>query len=311
MKNHNPKYAFYYILSLVALIFVAISSAIIVFQIIDKSVFDALAYYGSYSNQSALRFGISALLISAPIFFLCVNLINNGLKKGEIDKESPLRNWLTYFILAVSAVVILGSLVGIINAFLSGEMTLKSILQLITVIIIASLVFSFYLYDIRRNKISKKDKAMKIFFFSSVSLVVIIFVSAWFFVESPKMARERKIDEKVMNNIHSLESYINSYYEKEERLPEDLSEVNSVAEVVNFNQFLINPVSGEKIEYKKMGERDFELCANFRTDSYESERNKVYPIYIGDGSKVYVKGWNCFKGNLWSEEKLIEKEVIK
>lgn len=311
MKNHNPKYAFYYILSLVALIFVAISSAIIVFQIIDKSVFDALAYYGSYSNQSALRFGISALLISAPIFFLCVNLINNGLKKGEIDKESPLRNWLTYFILAVSAVVILGSLVGIINAFLSGEMTLKSILQLITVIIIASLVFSFYLYDIRRNKISKKDKAMKIFFFSSVSLVVIIFVSAWFFVESPKMARERKIDEKVMNNIHSLESYINSYYEKEEKLPEDLSEVNSVAEVVNFNQFLINPVSGEKIEYKKMGERDFELCANFRTDSYESERNEVYPIYIGDGSKVYVKGWNCFKGNLWSEEKLIEKEVIK
>ncbi len=311
MKNHNPKYAFYYILSLVALIFVAISSAIIVFQIIDKSVFDALAYYGSYSNQSALRFGISALLISAPIFFLCVNLINNGLKKGEIDKESPLRNWLTYFILAVSAVVILGSLVGIINAFLSGEMTLKSILQLITVIIIASLVFSFYLYDIRRNKISKKDKAMKIFFFSSVSLVVIIFVSAWFFVESPKMARERKIDEKVINNIHSLESYINSYYEKEEKLPEDLSEVNSVAGVVNFNQFLINPVSGEKIEYKKMGERDFELCANFRTDSYESERNEVYPIYIGDGSKVYIKGWNCFKGNLWSEEKLIEKEVIK
>ena len=307
MKNHNPKYAFYYILSLVALIFVAISSAIIVFQIIDKSVFDVLAYYGSYSNQSALRFGISALLISAPIFFLCVNLINNGLKKGEIDKESPLRNWLTYFILAVSAVVILGSLVGIINAFLSGEMTLKSILQLITVIIIASLVFSFYLYDIRRNKISKKDKAMKIFFFSSVSLVVIIFVSAWFFVESPKMARERKIDEKVMNNIHSLESYINSYYEKEEKLPEDLSEVNSVAEVVNFNQFLINPVSGEKIEYKKMGERDFELCANFRTDSYESERNEVYPIYAGDGSKVYVKGWNCFKGNLWAEEKFIEK----
>jgi uncharacterized membrane protein YidH (DUF202 family) len=307
MKNHNPKYAFYYILSLVALIFVAISSALIVFQIIDKSVFDALAYYGSYSNQSALRFGISALLISAPIFFLCVNLINKGLKKGEIDKDSPLRNWLTYFILAVSAVVILGSLVGIINAFLSGEMTLKSILQLLTVILIAAIVFSYYLYDIRRDKILKKDKIMKIFFFSSVLLVIIIFISSWFFVESPKVARERKIDEKVMSNIHSLESYINSYYEKEEKLPEDLSEVNSVAEVINFNQFLINPVSGEKIEYKKTGEKEFELCANFRTDSYESQRNEVYPVYVGDGSKVYVKGWNCFKGNLWVEEKFMEK----
>ncbi|MDD4527558.1 MAG: DUF5671 domain-containing protein [Candidatus Margulisbacteria bacterium] len=307
MKNHNPKYAFYYILSLVALIFVAISSALIVFQIIDKSVFDALAYYGSYSNQSALRFGISALLISAPIFFLCVNSINKGLKKGEIDKDSPLRNWLTYFILAVSAVVILGSLVGIINAFLSGEMTLKSILQLLTVILIAAIVFSYYLYDIRRDKILKKDKIMKIFFFSSVLLVIIIFISSWFFVESPKVARERKIDEKVMSNIHSLESYINSYYEKEEKLPEDLSELNSVAEIINFNQFLVNPVSGEKIEYKKIGEKEFELCANFRTDSYESQRNEVYPVYVGDGSKVYVKGWNCFKGNLWAEEKFMEK----
>jgi len=307
MKNHNPKYAFYYILSLAALIFVAISSALIIFQIIDKSVFDALAYYGSYSNQSALRFGISALLISAPIFFLCVNLINKGLKKGEIDKDSPLRNWLTYFILAVSAVVILGSLVGIINAFLSGEMTLKSILQLLTVILIAAIVFSYYLYDIRRDKILKKDKIMKIFFFSSVLLVIVVFVSSWFFVESPKVARERKIDEKVLNNIYSLENYINSYYEKEEKLPEDLLEVNSVAEVINFNQFLVNPVSGEKIEYKKTGEREFELCANFRTDSYESKRNEVYPIYAGDGSKVYVKGWNCFKGNLWAEEKFIEK----
>lgn len=307
MKNYNPKYAFYYILSLVALIFLSVASTLIVFQIIDKSVFDILAYYGSYPDQSALRFGISALLISAPIFFWCVSLINRGLKKGEIEKDSPLRNWLTYFILAVSAVVILGSLVGIINAFLSGEMTLKSILQLITVIIIASLVFSFYLYDIKRDKISKKDKVMKVFFFSSVSLVIIIFVSSWFFVESPRVARERKIDEKVINNIHSLESYINSYYEKEEKLPEDLLEMNNVIEVVNFNQFLINPVSGEKIEYKKIGDKEFELCANFRTDSYESKRNEVYPVYIGDGSKVYVKGWNCFKGNLWAEKEFIEK----
>ncbi|HOZ53353.1 MAG TPA: DUF5671 domain-containing protein [bacterium] len=311
MKNHNPKYAFYYLLSLVALIFLAISSAIIIFQIIDKSIFDALAYYGSYSNQSALRFGISALLISAPIFFLCANLINKGLKNREIDKDSPLRNWLTYFILAVSAVVILGSLVGIINAFLSGEMTFKSVLQLITVIVIASLIFSFYLYDIRRNKISKKDKIMKVFFFSSVSLVIIVFISSWFFVESPKMARERKIDEKVLNNIHSLESYINSYYEKKKELPNDLSAINSVIEVANFDQFLVNPINGEKIEYKKIGEREFELCANFRTDSYESKRNEAYPVYVGDGSKVYVKGWNCFKGNLWAEERLVEKELIR
>ena len=191
MKNHSPKYAFYYLLSLVALIFTSVSVVMIVFEIIDRSIFDSLAYYGSINDQGSLRFGISALLVSSPIFFVCVNLINRGLKKGEIKKDSLLRNWLTYFILAVSAVIILGSVVGIINSFLSGEMTLKSVLRLLAIVVVSALVFSFYLYDIRRDKIRDKDRIIKTFFFSSLILIVIVFVSSWFFVDSPKIARER------------------------------------------------------------------------------------------------------------------------
>ena len=52
MKNKNPKYAFYYLLSLVALIFMSIFSAVVVFHIIDKSVFDALTANNSYNNQN-------------------------------------------------------------------------------------------------------------------------------------------------------------------------------------------------------------------------------------------------------------------
>lgn len=307
MKNHNPKYAFYYLLSLASLIFVAVSLAIITFKIIDESVFDALNYYNFGSNQSALRFGISALLISSPIFFLCLNFINKGLKKGEIEKDSALRNWLTHFILAVSAVVILGSLVGIINDFLSGEMTLKSVLQLLTVIIISALVFSYYLYDIRRQKISKKDKVMKIFFFSSLILIIAVFVSSWFFVEPPKLARERKVDNLLLNNIYSVESYINNYYDQNKKLPDNFIELRQGLGINFDDKSFFDPITGEEIQYNKLEDLKFELCANFRTDSYESEKNRSYPVYYGDGSKVYIKGWNCFKGNLWAEDKMLEK----
>ncbi len=308
MKNHNPKYAFYYLLSLVALIFTSVSVVMIVFEIIDKSVFDSLAYYGSISNQGSLRFGISALLVSSPIYFICVNLINRGLKSGEIKKDSLLRNWLTYFILAVSAVIILGSVVGIINSFLSGELTLKSVLRLLTIVIVSALVFSFYLYDIKRDEIKDKDRIIKAFFFSSLVVVAIVFVSSWFFVDSPKIARERKIDQKLLNNIYSVESYVNIYYEKKEILPESLNDLSGVIDGGMSEESMIDPRTGDRIDYTKLGDESFQLCANFKTDSYESERNRAYPVYMDDGSKVYVEGQNCFEGNLWAKERLLEKK---
>lgn len=297
MKNHNPKFAFYYLLSLVALIFTAISSAIIIFQIVDKSVNDILVDY-AYNNDGGLRFGISALFVAAPIFFLMLRLINNGLRKNELEKDSSLRRWLTYFILFVSAVIILGSLIGILNSFLSGEMTLKFILKALTVFVISALVFSYYFYDIKRENVEKKDNNLKIFFWSSLSLVVIIFVSSLFFVESPQIARQKKLDQIVLNRISTIESMVNSYYDLNHRLPENLQEISSEEGKIYFDQrSLIDPETGEKIEYNKIGDREFEICASFRTSSDDENGRSYY------GDRKFNPGRNCFRGNLWIEDK--------
>ncbi len=296
MKNNNPKYAFYYLLSLVSLIFLAVSSAIIVFQIINKSVIDNLSNYFYYSGDSSLRFGISAILIALPIFFLSARTIERGLKRGDLDKDSSLRKWLTYFILFISSIIILGSLLSLVNNFLSGELTLKFVLKFFTILIISFLVFSFYLYDIRREKIKKNDKIIKLFLISSLSLISVIFISSWFFVESPKTARDRRMDDALLNNIYNIEANINSYYESNGLLPDNL-DILGEDFYLKFNNII------SKIEYKKTDEKSFELCANFLTDSYESIRNESYPIYKNDGSKYYVKGYNCFNGNLWVEIK--------
>ena len=312
MKNKNPKFAFYYLLSLVALIFMCFSVGMIIFSIIDKTVIDALAYFGSIHNDGSLRFGIAALLISTPIFFLCVRAINKNMKKGDLDQDSALRNWLTYFILAVSAVIILGSLVAVIYDFLSGEATGKSILQFVTVMIISALVFSYYLYDIRRDKIKKNDKVINIFSLIGLTVVVAVFVASWFFIESPQIARNRRIDDKLLNNINSVENYINNYYDLKNVLPDNLEQVADESGIYVSYQTFFDPETKQEIEYHKLGEKDFELCANFRVDSYEYLDRKnvlVYDKYQLDNSKVYKQGWNCFKGTLWSEEN--DKENAK
>ena len=153
-KNNAAKYAFFYMLSLVALIFMALSAGIIVFQIINKNIVDALENFRGSYNSGALKFAISAIIIAAPIYYLTAFQINKNLFSGKLSKDSGIRKWLTYFILLVSTIVMLGFLVAVVYNFLDGELTTKFILKALTAIIIAAAIFTYYFYDIRRENVA-------------------------------------------------------------------------------------------------------------------------------------------------------------
>lgn len=302
-NSHNAKYAFYYLLSLASLIFVAISVGMILFSIINKTIPDALnVSYGDVDGS--LKFAISALFIAAPMFFFIINLIYRGFRKEEITKDSPLRRWLTYFNILVSSLIILGVFIGVINNFLSGDLTSQFILKAVSVFVIAAVVFSFYFYDIKREDLVKKDKVVKIFFWASLVIVAAVFVSAWFFVESPKMARARRLDQITVNNIYSLESVVNSYYEKNKRLPENIQEMTNNTDFYLSPTALVDPETKDPIVYEKTGEKSFKFCATFRTDSrldaQGRDRSVAYPV---DSKSNHGAGYQCLPGSLWSDVK--------
>src|SRR3989338_10138932 len=104
-QNNSAKFTFFYLLSLVALGFLAVSVGVIVFQIINKNIADVVESYNMGYSSYALRFAISAIIVSAPIYFLSVWQINKNLFTGMMEKDSPVRRWLTYFILLISSIV--------------------------------------------------------------------------------------------------------------------------------------------------------------------------------------------------------------
>ncbi len=308
-NKQNAKYAFYYLLSLVALVFMSISVGLIVYSIIDKTVPDALnTFLGNYDGQ--LKFAISALIISTPIFYLLSSLIFRGLRKEEIEKDSGIRRWLTYFILLVSSLIILGVFIAAINNFLSGELTSRFILKALTVFIISAAVFSFYFYDIKRENLVKKDLVIRLFFFISLVLVIVAFIAAFFFVESPKTARARRLDQIVVNNIFNLESAVNSYYDRYKKLPDNLEAVRAGKDIYLDPSYLIDPETKQVIIYQKLNDKDFQFCATFRTDSAQDNINRgnipmaTYAVY--PGSKDHAAGYQCLKGNLWALVKPVD-----
>lgn len=291
-NKNNAKFVFYYLLSLTALIFMAISVGLIAYGIINELIADPLlanGYYDSFHSQ--FKFAISAIIISTPLFYLSTGLIRKGIIKGELESESPLRRWLTYFILLVSSLVILGLLISIINSFLGGELTLRFILKALTVFIISALTFAYYFYDIQTEKVEKGDKWVKIFFWSSLVLVLIAFVSVWFFIESPREARAKSVDQVTMNKILSLENDINFYYSNNKELPANLAAVASGSN--------LDTLKEKGIEYKKIDSQNFEICATFLTDSENLDDSYHYASRGYD--RDYQAGYSCLPGNLWQD----------
>jgi len=287
-KINSPKFAFYYLLALVALIFTAIATGQIIFQLINQNLPDIFGQYGTDFSSDILKFAISAILIAAPIFYIVSNLIYKHLFKGNMEKDSGIRRWLTYFILFVSAVIIIVFLIITINNFLNGEWTSKFLLKMLTVIGIAATVFSFYLYDIRRTKVmGKKDMVFKIYFFASLAVIAAVFISALFIVETPTEARSRRIDERIINNFYNIESGINSYYNTNHKLPATLDDIKKESIATDS---LIDPSTRETFDYKPGSGVDYQLCANFRTDNKNS-KDAIYQ-YL-DQNRRHTAGYEC------------------
>lgn len=304
--NNNAKYAFYYLLSLVALIFTAISVGMIAFGIINQTVADALTLRNGVSDE--LKFAISAIFIAAPIFFVMQYFINKGLRNGELDKESGVRRWLTYFILFVSSVTMLGVFIGVLNNFLAGEFTISFILKAISMLVISATVFSFYFYDIKRANVTDKSLAMKIFFYASLAVVVIAFVASWFFIESPTLTRAKRLDQNLVNNMTSLENAVNSYNDKYKKLPDSLDQIKTDREIYLDARSLVDPETNAPISYHKKTETTFEFCATFRTDNKNVDPLKD-PSY-SDPSKLHMAGYQCISSEAWADKTTEAKPVF-
>lgn len=284
-KSNSPKLSFYYCLSLVTLLIGSISFGTIVFEIINK-VFPLISE-NSYGNDSGLKAAISGIVIAFPIFYFITSLIYKGIINKEFDIESGARKWLTYFIIFISSVVMIGSLIGLLNNFLDGETTSNFILKTLTVLGVSSAIFTFYFNDIKRKEISKKFN--KIYFFTSLILVIIALVSSFFIVESPIEARNRKTDQGIINNLETTKRAIEQYYNEKGKLPQNLDEIkNENYEYINTQEFT-EQSTGKYYTYQVIEGKKYELCANFKSSNIkEGNQNDYYML-----TWKHDKGYQC------------------
>lgn len=300
-SNNSAKFAFFYVLSLVALGFTATSVGVVAFQVINKKIVDALAQYTDQFSPEAVKFAIAAIIISAPIYYFCAWRINKSLETGELKPVSGVRRWLTYAILLIASVTMIGWLIGTIFSFLNGELTTRFILKSLTAILISAGVFSYYFYDIKREDLAgKKDKVVRYAFFGSLAVVIIALVAAFIFSPSPTETRNQKHDQDTLSKFNQIDSAINSYYSEKNKLPENLSVLVNDKRFISERE-LKDSFSGANFEYKQGKNKEYELCANFLTSNLGDEsQNFAY-----DRTRwPHDAGYQCLKQQIFTPEEI-------
>ncbi|MFA6254905.1 MAG: DUF5671 domain-containing protein [Patescibacteria group bacterium] len=285
LKGKGALDAFLNLLSLATVGWLAISLGMILFQLINKFVPAKAIDYVARFSQSPLKVGIASVVIITPIFLAVSAWLHHNYKLGKLDHKSGIHRWLTYLMLFVSALTIIGRLIYQLFRFLDGDYALPVILKTLVILVIAGSIFGYYLYDLIRKDFSKRSLTSQISFGLVIIITLAAVIGGFAVVDSPAHARAVKLDQQRINDLYNIDGLIGDYYWQNKELPLDLS-------AAKFSQFK-DPQTKKAYDYRVLGQKEYELCATFSlaVDPNESD----YGYYGGNKDWSYHQvGYQCF-----------------
>ncbi len=246
----------------------AISFLTLVFQILERN-FPLVGQYIDYTGGS-MRNVIAILIIFFPAFIYLSYLVNKDLKTNPEKKELWIRRWMIFLTLFLAGLTVAIDLVTLIQRFLSAEdMTLRFILKVVFVLLVAIAVFRYYLYDLRRN-IEEYKKGAKIFVYAISIITLAAVVYGITIIGSPAQQRARNFDQMRVNDLMSIQSQIvYTQWQNKGTVPTSL---DALKDPISGYAVPVDPETSAPYEYKKLSSNSFELCATFDTSDSQNQQ---------------------------------------
>jgi len=291
--------------SFILLATVSIALGVLYFQIINYFFPDPLVlqYQPSGASSGAIHYSIATLIIAFPIYAAAVYLWFKRFREDEEKIESKLTKWLTYIVLLITAVTIVGDLIASVSYFLRGEMTPRFLLKALIIFAIAGIIFGFYFLE--RQKIQYKKPITRSIFryfgWAVAAFVLLGIVLGFAAAGSPATERKRALDRQRASDLSTLAGCIANYGMERRALPESLESLSESSQYYYCAGRTADPETGAPYEYRivearrtvnSVVEGEFELCAVFTLPSQENESTVMYPEYNGKWA-THADGRQC------------------
>jgi len=289
-SKSTPRDVFLHLLAIVLLYIGIFSLIALLWKYVDVLLPDELKIY--YRQASAvMKNSIAALLVVWPVFIFVNWLIKKNEKAEVGKKELKVKKWLLNLTLFIAALTMIIDLIMLIYNFLDGSLTMNFFLKVLVVLVVAGVVFGYYLWDLKVEQ-SKSKPLSKIFAWSTSGLVFVAIVAGFFIMGTPQEQRNKRFDEQRVQDLQVLQSEIINYWQVKEVLPPDLSALTN--NVTGFTA-PVDPASKEPYEYEIKDDLTFTLCANFASPTGDTKvAMPRYDYYGYEANWDHGAGRTCF-----------------
>ncbi|GEM_PF-918955 len=317
-KNNPAFHLFLYLVSFISVGFLVAGIIISFFQAINKFVpDDFLDRDSSYFDNDIMRFGLSALIVTIPLYYGILYLLNKKLKRDEIPADSLVRKTITYLALVAFFGMTLGSLVGLVYNYFDGELTARFVFKTFIFLLTSLFFFGFYFWEIRRSTFS--SRLFLRFFIASMVLAIVSLVLGLFVIDSPSLTRIKKTDKELIRRMENAGRSVNGKYRNEDSTgTKNMSQKERKDLVITemakngkgpkeIEEFIDKFYSGEEVDslptisqmqglidediiYNPVKDGRYELCGTFRgsdsgnNDRWQTDRKKW----------AHPAGYHCF-----------------
>ena len=145
--------AFVYLVIFSTLYVSAFNLGTLLFQFIDQAFPDP-SVDPAFALE-ARREAISLLVVAFPVFLFVSRTNDRAIRQDPRRRLSKVRRWLTYLTLFVAASILIGTMTGIVYNLLSGEITTRFVLRVLTVGAIVGSIFRYFLQDLRKEEVAE------------------------------------------------------------------------------------------------------------------------------------------------------------
>jgi hypothetical protein len=269
--------AFFHLLTFASFYTTAISLVSLFFTYINRLFPDAaFQQYGYNTNYdlSGIRWSIAALIVAFPIFLGLSRFLLNEMRMNPEKAWTGVRRWLTYLTLFIAAAALMGDFITLVYMLLEGEITIRFILKVLVVLLVAGGTFYYYFVSLRiAHNQPKASTFHRSFAIGATVVVLIAIIWGIWLTGSPLSERERKFDERRVEQLRAISNEIRSItlgknisrptdeIELERPLPQTLQEV--VDNAVYQKPVITDPETGAAFEYSVQDATHYQLCAVF------------------------------------------------
>lgn len=294
--------------SFILLCIVATALGTLYFQVINKYYPDPLATLsgsGDWGRTSAIHYAIASLIIGFPLYAGAIRIWFRKFREDEGRTESRLTKWLTYVVLLIASVTIVGDLITVLYKLLQGEVTARFFLKALVILVIAGFIFSFYYLERRKIQYGKSipRAAFRNLGWAVAGIVGAGIVLGFLAAGSPETARKRAFDIERERDLSRLSSCIERYARDLGQLPASLDELKRSSKYSNCSIYMLDPETKKPYEYRIVASSriqgsatvgEFELCAIFSlaSDGPDREIREAHKRLVGIWAE-HAAGRSC------------------